>query len=122
MKHEAQIVEALVHESAHHYFRIRDGAHPLVESGHAATYASPLRRDPRPLRGIFLAYHALAYICACFTDSSRLGLGLADERELSQLRAKARDAECTLAGAAAHLTESGREFFEQTRAVVDYGW
>jgi hypothetical protein len=116
MKDEAQIAEALVHESAHHYFRIAEGDGPIIYPDHQDTYASPLRPEPRPLRGIFLAYHALAYICAFFAEAQ--ALGLTTVKELENLHQKATEAELTLQRAMDHLTPAGREFFERTREVA----
>src|SRR6266480_2870657 len=112
MKDESQIAEALVHESAHHYFRIAEAVGPIVLPEHQATYTSPLRPEPRPLRGVFLAYHALAYICAFFSQAQSVGVGLTHPDELAQLREKSAEAEHTLDTAAAHLTPCGQEFFE----------
>lgn len=116
IKDEAQIAEALVHESAHHYLRIAEGNGPIIQPNHQDTYASPLRSEPRPLRGILLAYHALAYICAFFAEAHVLGLTSAEE--LADLHLKTTEAERTLESAAVHLTSSGQEFFERTREVA----
>jgi HEXXH motif-containing protein len=65
-------LESIVHESAHLHLYMALAQEPLIDPDHDGHYKSPLRPDPRPLRGILLAYHALAYIAALFADVSRL--------------------------------------------------
>jgi hypothetical protein len=55
------LLEALIHESAHQHYFLADMATPLVADTALRLY-SPLRRELRPLRGVFLAFHALAFI------------------------------------------------------------
>jgi hypothetical protein len=70
-----QIFEALVHESAHHHLRFEEANGPLIDPTHTRLYDSPLRRNPRPLRGILLAFHALVYICAAYRElAATLGM------------------------------------------------
>jgi len=117
----AEIAEALAHETAHQYFRLFEAGGPIVDPGHADSYASPLRREPRPLRGVFLAYHALAYICALFAETERLGESWIHPREMADLREKTAEAEATLVAAHAHLTPAGQGFFDRTREVARHG-
>jgi len=109
-------MEALVHETAHLYFHFAEMADPFVRPGHDRLYASPLRRDPRPLRGIFLAYHALLYMCALYRA---LLQATGDQRcyeaflQLSPLR---EDAGRTLADARAGLTAAGADLLATCEA------
>lgn len=113
------LIEGLVHESAHrHLFRWEaDG--PLIDPGHCARYDSPLRPDPRPLRGIYLAWHALTYMVLAYGAMERVGALPPGSRELADLRDRARDAEVVLRGAAAHLTDRGRALMAETAAAAE---
>jgi hypothetical protein len=119
-KDESQILEALMHETAHHYFRLAEAAGPLVEPTHQDTYASPLRDDPRPLRGIFLAFHALAYIVAFFEYARKRGQSLVAAEELQELALKRDEAHHVLRDARAQLTPAGRNFLHLTSQVAAY--
>ncbi|MEW6499326.1 MAG: HEXXH motif-containing putative peptide modification protein [Cyanobacteriota bacterium] len=118
---EIQILEALVHESAHLHFCVAEAGGSLVDPNHHGKYKSALRTDARPLRGIYLAYHALAYICVFYTEYLKRGIITGYEEELQSLRAKRDDSEHTLACNQQFLTQFGIEFFEQTRKVSSYG-
>lgn len=62
-------LESLIHESAHQHFYTFEEAHALthVDDNHIGFY-SPLKKTNRPIRSVFLAYHALAYIAQLFSD------------------------------------------------------
>ncbi|WP_158298689.1 aKG-HExxH-type peptide beta-hydroxylase [Sphingomonas psychrotolerans] len=114
-----QILETLVHESAHHWLIIAEAEGPLVDPSHYASYASPLRQDPRPLRGIFLAFHALAFMTAFYHDWFRaLGAGEKQRQLQMQTRALRDDACATLNRARSALTDLGRELLDTTTARV----
>jgi HEXXH motif-containing protein len=120
---ELQILEAVVHESAHLHLFMALACEPMVEPEHNGRYVSPLRPDPRPLRGIILAYHALAYIAALFADITRLP-GRASavlEREWTDTCEKMNGAEATIVGAKRHLTSWGQDFVDHTQEVAAYG-
>jgi hypothetical protein len=105
-------MEALVHESAHLHFHMEEVNAPFFVEGHAQLYDSPLRPDPRPLRGIFLAYHALGYMCAMYNDWWR---ATGDKRCVEALGdlVKSRDDACaTLRNATNALTDAGQSFLE----------
>ena len=95
---------------------------PLVDPSHVATYRSPLRIDPRPLIGILLAYHALAYICAFYFDALRHSLGTEARcgEELKSAREKLCDSERTLVSNRRFLTGLGREFLNSTMQVAEF--
>ncbi len=115
-------VELLVHESAHHHLFMADAAGPLVQPGHEGRYHSPLRTDPRPLRGVLLAYHALAYICAAYRElGERMRFDENLEAEQQRLRSQLADAGNVIAGAASFLTAEGQAFVRLTDGVVSYG-
>jgi hypothetical protein len=114
------IMEALIHESAHRHLYFAEAAGPLVKPGHQQRYASPLRPEPRPLRGILLAYHALAYICCFYSEvrQRRPGMSIVLDREVQPMLAKLESAQQTLDNAARHLTNLGRSFLDRTHMVA----
>lgn len=68
------VLEGLVHESAHHHFTICESAGHLVDPEHLEFYSSPLRPEPRPLRNIFLAFHALWHMVSFYNDALKFGM------------------------------------------------
>ncbi len=116
-----QLLETLVHESAHHWLCLAEAEGPLVDPAHAQTYTSPLRADPRPLRGIFLAFHALAFMTAFYRDwfeAVDVGKKRAAFDSVRKLRD---DAQATLNAGRHALTDHGRAMFDLTiRNVVAY--
>ncbi|WP_169804519.1 aKG-HExxH-type peptide beta-hydroxylase [Sphingomonas pituitosa] len=114
-----QILETLVHESAHHWLVIAEAEGPLVDPSHHASYASPLRQDLRPLRGIFLAFHACAFMTAFYQDwFLALGAGEKQRQLQTQTRALRDDAYATLHRARSALTDLGRDLLDTTTARV----
>jgi HEXXH motif-containing protein len=116
---EVQILEALVHESAHHHLYIAETDAPLIATGCEQRFRSPLRPEPRPLRGIMLAYHALAYICLFYEEATNSGLAT-PAGTLSQLQSQLEDAEATLLANRHLLTPAGTEFLERTLEVAHH--
>jgi hypothetical protein len=119
---EFQIMEALVHESAHLHLFLAEMEGTLVNPDHRERYASPLRPEPRPLRGILLAYHAIAYICAFYVEAIQQGRGISYcQNELQTMRVKLNESEQILLSCQQFLTEHGRAFFQLTQKVANYG-
>jgi HEXXH motif-containing protein len=117
---DIQILEALVHESAHQHFHVANIDGPLVDPGYEGLHESPLRRDLRPLKGIFLAYHALVFMRLLYVECQNLGIDNLDE-EVAKLNQLANTAGQTLDRNQRHLTEYGLEFLEKTQKVSSYG-
>ncbi|SDS40796.1 aKG-HExxH-type peptide beta-hydroxylase [Actinoplanes derwentensis] len=114
-----QSLETLVHESAHLWFCLAESAGPLIDPAHTRRYESPLRPDLRPLRGIFLAFHALAFMAAFYRDWAEVAPGRENAlAELDAVRPLRDDAMGMLAGARGALTDAGLRFFETTMASV----
>lgn len=116
---ELLTLEALIHESAHLYFHLAEASNPFIVEDHSDLYSSPLRTDPRPLRGIFLALHALIYMCG-FYRSWHAKTG--DERcleALSHLRPLQDDAAETLHGASSALTAAGIAFLHTCSGLME---
>lgn len=115
-----QILESIVHESAHQYFFLAEASGELADSSHEERYPSPFRSDLRPLRSVLLAYHALAHICRMYCDAFSAGFqpdvaSSALEERLGRLR----DTAHVLTGARQHLTSHGDEFLARTMKVAD---
>lgn len=70
-----QIAEAFVHESSHEYFQMADRLQPLEDGSDPLLYYSPLRRTGRPVRSVYLAFHAMAnmvlFFRACLSGGYR---------------------------------------------------
>jgi hypothetical protein len=118
----AQTIELVVHETAHLHLRAAQAAGDLVDPHHTTTYPSPLRAEPRPLIGVLLAYHALAYICAALAEAGNGGLIAPDVREVAVAdRSRRRDdARAVVEAARRHLTDEGAEFVDRTHDVADH--
>jgi HEXXH motif-containing protein len=116
-----QTLEALVHESAHHYLFRADRARPLVTS-EEALFPSPLRPDLRPMRGILLAMHACAYIAAAFREAEAAGYEhpLRCRAQRAEMLESFDEARSVVERAPSHLTPAGAAFFERTLAVAAY--
>jgi hypothetical protein len=114
-----QVLEAVVHETAHLYlFRSECGA-ALVRPSERL-FASPLRPNPRPLRGVLLAMHACAYVSAAFAEAEAAGLEhparcSAQRREMLALFDEAYE---TVGTAADLLTPAGATFVSRTASVA----
>lgn len=122
LHNELQAIEALVHESAHQHLFMAEVTSALVDPHHTSIYKSPLRDDPRPLRGVLLACHALAYIAAFYTDALQASLSAACrlEAHISEVRHKLHDALDILLSNRQHLTADGGDFLDRTIEVERY--
>lgn len=116
-----QVLEAVVHETAHLYFFRCEAAAPLVRPSRRR-FVSPLRPDPRPLRGILLAMHACAYVSAAFAEAETEQLEH-PERCAAQRRdmlALFDEAYGVVADAADLLTPAGAAFVGRTAAIAEH--
>ena len=118
----AQTIELVVHETAHHHLRIAQAAGDLVDPAHSGTYRSPLRVEPRPLMGILLAYHALAYICVALARAAEAGIidPAVEQAVVADLGRRRDDARGVLHAASDHLTDVGADFVRRTDGVADH--
>lgn len=111
----ASFLESLVHESAHQHFYLIEQLSVLVASDESRSFYSPLKKRLRPLRSVFLAYHALAYIAQLYSELLR---GRAfDETSLattlSSVQLDLEVAATVMRTGQAHLTEAGLALFEE---------
>lgn len=117
-----QLLEAIVHESAHLYlFRFEHGGR-LVKEDCTTAFASPLRADPRPLRGVLLAMHACAYISAAFAEAGIAGLDHPRKCKAQKLETlELFDQAWRVVDTATELlTEKGVQLVERTRRVASF--
>jgi hypothetical protein len=112
-------LEALVHETAHLHFHLEEMSAPFFVPGDPHLYSSPLRVDPRPLRGIFLAYHALAHMVSFYEDWAAATGDPRCAEALPELIAGRDDAAATLQAAEdTGLTDAGRGFLHTCLALM----
>lgn len=118
------VAAGLVHEGAHQLLFGLSCREPLVNNALSERRASPLRRDPRPVIGIYHATFVCARMCYAFEAMLRPGLGLTDperlyvERGLGEVRACFAEGRATLA-AFGDLTGLGRGLLDEAAAAVD---
>jgi hypothetical protein len=117
-----ELLEVLVHESAHLLLYAFTQHEPLVLNDEAERYTSPLRRDPRPMEGIFHATWVsarMAYAMHTLAHSPRLDAALRHQA----LAATQVDITNFAAGHAviqshARLTETGRQLIDAAAAAM----
>jgi HEXXH motif-containing protein len=119
---ELQILEALVHEAAHHHFLFVEAFGPVVEPTDSNTYSSPLRTEMRPLRGVFAALHAIVYMLAFYVGILQTPLRLVQglDFRISELRQQMADAASTVGSNRRSLTTAGRDLLAKTMSVAAF--
>ena len=118
LRSDVLVLESLVHESAHVNLYLEERAGPLVDPTDDGRFHSPLRPDPRPLRGILMAFHALAFMSALYHDALVATGAPVFERQLRVSLVLANDARRTLAAEQRRLTTAGERFVDKTLEVV----
>ncbi len=117
-----ELLEVLVHESAHLLLYAFSQHEPLVLNDEAERYPSPLRADPRPMEGIFHATWVsarMAHAMEILGRSADLGEALRHQA----LEAMETDRANFLAGEAvirahAKLTSTGRRLIDSATAAM----
>lgn len=120
---EIAVAEVLAHETAHSLLFGFCVDEPLVHNEDDELYTSPLRRDPRPMDGI---YHATFVSARMHWVMSRMAKSdlLSNEQKAQALAAAARDAENFKAGygvVAEHgrLSDVGEGLMRSAKAYMD---
>jgi HEXXH motif-containing protein len=111
-----QLAEALVHESSHEYFAMAERVSELVNGADPLLYYSPLRKCGRPIRSIFLAYHAVVNMLLLYRAS--LAHGYRDDGYCAHYSQHYRKVAGDMLGDLSRspgLTPAGRSFLECTR-------
>lgn len=108
------MVEALIHEFQHNKLNVLLGLDPVLENGETPLYASPVRPDPRPLRGVLLAVHAFQPIALLYEQlRDRAGEGRGElDRRLTQIARTCREG-CDVLLPNARPTRVGRALFDE---------
>lgn len=108
------MVEALVHEFQHNKLNVLLGLDPVLENGELPLYASPVRPDPRPLRGVLLAVHAFQPIALLYESLLEAGHGDRGEleRRLGQIARTCREG-CEVLLPNARPTAVGRALLDE---------
>jgi HEXXH motif-containing protein len=114
------ILEGLVHETSHLRLFLEEHAGPLIPADHHATYRSPLRPEPRPLRGLLLAYHALAHMAALYRDLETAVPTAPISQDANTIRVKLAESRAVILAARGHLTPRGADFVERTERVCSH--
>ena len=86
----AEVTEMLVHEGSHQYLQMLTRLGPLDDGTDSRLYYSPLKGTGRPIRGILVAYHAVANILLWTREALATGAGDAEyfERNAAALPEK----------------------------------
>jgi HEXXH motif-containing protein len=114
--------QALAHESGHNLLFGFCSSGPLVENPDEELFSSPLRKDPRPMDGVFHATYVIARMHQ--TVSRLLDAGVLDEHEreaaIADLAAHQRnfDAGDRVVRDGARLTPLGAEVIDAARAYM----
>lgn len=110
------VAEALVHELQHSVLLAAMRLDPLLENPPTELHTSPVRPDPRPLRGILLAVHAFQPVAELYRALDERGHPLSRERHWQErwraIRAKNSDGVETLRRAA-RPTTAGRDVLDE---------
>ena len=114
--------QALAHESGHNLLFGFSASGPLVENADDELFASPLRKDPRPMDGVFHATYVVARMHQ--TLSRLLASGVLTEEQIDFAKAdlaqhkKNFEAGDAVVREGARLTAIGREAIEAARAYM----
>jgi HEXXH motif-containing protein len=118
-----QVLASLVHEATHQLLFGAAREEPLTTNPPEARYASPLRRDPRPMDGVFHATYVagrLAHLYARLEAADRLltreEAGHVRERA-ERMRRRFGQGDAVIAGEA-RLTPLGRRLIDEARRHV----
>lgn len=117
-----ELLEVLVHESAHLLLYAFTQHEPLVLNDEAERYTSPLRTDPRPMEGIFHATWVsarMAYAMYELSRSPQLDTALRSQALVAtQVDLANFNAGHSLIKAHAILTETGRGVIDAANAAM----
>lgn len=114
------LAEALVHEYQHNKLNLLLGLDAVLLNGEEARYSSPVRPDPRPLRGVLLAVHAFQPIALMYermieNKAPQAPMGWMIQR-LNSIAKTCHDG-CDVLLPNAQTTALGRELLAESRAL-----
>ncbi|HEY1691417.1 MAG TPA: HEXXH motif-containing putative peptide modification protein [Polyangiaceae bacterium] len=105
------MVEALVHEFQHNKLNALFESDDVLENADAPLFASPVRPDPRPLRGVLLAVHAFVPVAVLYEKLAAAGERGVERRFEDVVRINREGTEVLLPNA--RPTEVGRGVLEE---------
>lgn len=119
--HRMTLVEALVHEFQHNKLNLLLGLDATLENADWPLYASPVRPDPRPLRGVLLAVHAFQpivhlYERLCEEPASGEGEAAWRRRRLGEVARLCREG-CEVLLTHGRATAAGQPLMDELRAL-----
>ncbi len=116
------MAEAVLHEAQHSALNLLSWFDPLLDDADDVLVTSPVRPDPRPLRGVLLAAHAFVPVAAMHLRLAEAEHGAASGDRFAVRRAEVlRSNEDALAilEARAHPTSAGRRVLRDLRGLQD---
>jgi len=117
------LAEAVIHEFSHNKLHALFELDPVIENDALARYTSPIRPDPRPLRGVLLAVHAFLPVARLYEAMTEAGHPLARGHDFperfAQVRALNREGASTVL-AHAVPTPVGRAVLDEIRRWIDH--
>jgi HEXXH motif-containing protein len=115
------LAEAVIHELSHNKLHALFELDPVIENDAVARFASPVRPDLRPLRGVLLAVHAFLPVARLYEKMTEarhpLSLGHYFPERFAQIRGLNRAAASTVL-AHASPTPIGRALLDETRRWI----
>lgn len=121
-KNALDAAQALAHESGHNLLFGFSSSGPLVDNPDDELFGSPLRKDPRPMDGVFHATYVIARMHQ--TLSRLLASGVLDEeqrilaRQQLQIHRKNFEIGSAVVRDGGRLTDIGREAIEAARTYM----
>jgi HEXXH motif-containing protein len=114
--------QALAHESGHNLLFGFSSSGPLVENSDDELFGSPLRRDPRPMDGVFHATYVIARMHQTLSRLLESAVLDADQAELAKrdlaLHRKNFEAGDLVIHQGGRLTEVGHQAIESAREYM----
>lgn len=114
--------QALAHESGHNLLFGFSSSGPLVENSDDELFSSPLRRDPRPMDGVFHATYVIARMHQTLNRLLESAVLDADQAELAKrdlaLHRKNFEAGDLVIHEGGRLTEIGRQAIKSAREYM----
>ena len=114
--------QALAHESGHNLLFGFSSSGPLVENADDELFSSPLRKDPRPMDGVFHATYVVARMHQTLSRLLASGVLNAEQTAAAKADLAAHARNFAIGDAVVHeggrLTEVGRETIEAARAYM----
>ncbi|MEP7123742.1 MAG: HEXXH motif-containing putative peptide modification protein [Byssovorax sp.] len=119
------LAEAILHEFSHNKLHALFELDPVIENDAAARFSSPVRPDPRPLRGVLLAVHAFLPVARLYEKMTEAGhplaLGHYFPERFAQIRGLNREGAQTVFAHARPTPVGGALIDEMRRWIAHFG-